>query len=251
MSPQNSQAVSESNSPPLPKSAWEQQENEVEESADSHGFRITHRWQGNPGGIAWKNPAVRGNGFDQVELQDGDYSASVETTAGRVDTWIMADKVEPRSAIAGSSWKLDPEPRVGDEELTFKYKYPKEGDGIPNDLSAQKILRTLGFRPPHTALFLLSYHELVRLRAFTHARVCRDFDVCGSYIYSAEKSQSPMQAIGGSSVTTAEPGDAVKELTENIMRSRRAKLDSSGFTSFPEILKPLLDDSDENISSST
>jgi len=124
----------------------------------------------------------------------------------------MDDSVQPWTTIVSNRWELHPEPNSEDREIIFRFEFPHFIDSSRNDLSAQKILRTLGFRPPHSSFFLLSYPDLIRLRAFTHARVCREFDITGKYIDAAHQRSEGMQRIYDANLLK----DAVAEITNKV-----------------------------------
>ena len=128
----------------------------------------------------------------------------------------------------GKDWKMDPEPVVGGRELSFKYEIPRLADGALNDLSAQKILRSLGFRPPQASFFLLYYQDLVLLRAFAHSRAFREFNDFGKYVNAASRKPDLHHNLMGASLGEAKVEAAIREMNNNFTRLGRMKPDSSG-----------------------
>ena len=159
----------------------------------------------------------------------------MSTGTRRHEVYLMNDVVRPWTTSAGKDLKMEHEPVVGDRELSFKYEISRLEDGALNDLSAQKILGSLGFRPPHASFFLLFYHDLMRLRAFAHPRAFRDFDVFGRHVNAASRNPDFHQNLMGASLGEAEVEVAICEITNNFIRFRRTKLHSSGFTVFSGI----------------
>ncbi len=219
----------------------EDEKNSVNESSDKYGFRITHRWSGAGSGISWQTPSVRKGGFINVRKRDGLYSGLMITASKRTKVNLMEDYVTPWTTMVGKDWKLDEEPDLGDEELHFKNRFWERGVEGSMSMSAQKILRTLGFRPPHSALFLLSYYDILRLRAFTHSRICHEFPAFGKFLLGSLQGSSAQREL--------EAKDSVKELVVNTIRMRRKLLDTNGFVVFPGIFDRI--ESEESNASSS
>ena len=213
--------------PPLPK---------LSERMDSNGFRITRRWEH---GFAWEKPLrastagltnvmpiVRMFG-ENKEVHVDTISASIpngDSENTTVDVVLLPDYMGCSTPL-NPSWKMDEEPTTEDTlEFNFVRELPSYADrAIMPLMSAQKILRLLGFHPPHRSHFTLGFEDLVVLRRFVHSSLMRDHSALGR-----------LMNLGGESGELA--ARAMHAATVSCCRIRRAKLDSSGYTIFDRIV---------------
>ena len=211
---------------------WEAQVNVVREPADSNGFQVTHRW---PTGFAFKYPKPRTSGVQELSKEKGKdvpegalpwYKGTI-TRKNRepITVHLMEDFVGTVSTL-NPTWRLDPEPTEEDvDEHQFVSTAPNYGDRARlGRMRAQKILRLLGFRPPHPSHFLLTVRELTVLRRFVHAGMMKRMSVLG-------------QMLAESGIAGESAAEAMEEATKEVCRLHRAKLDSSGFVVFEGLLK--------------
>lgn len=204
--------------------------NAVNEQADSEGFRITHR---SKTGIAFEYPNVRDSGFQRVRKEKfreyGKFDApwfrgTVKTSREKTEIRLFED-FAGRTSTINPKWKMQPEPTGEDEEWTFGYTFPGKDDRlVAGRVNEQKILRSLGFRPPHPSFFLLSVSHLFAIRRLVLAGLLKDHKVLRRTVNIANRS-----AEGDSFAV-------VREAAEHACRTRRQTLDASGYTVFEGIL---------------
>ena len=226
--------------PPVdPENQQECENNVIKEAEDNNGFRFTHRRFGDLGCIAWQNPRFRRGGFVHVLHDPTGSSSFVKTARKNSNVFLMADHVRNWTKLVDGDWQLHEEPVKGDPELSFKYRISNFIEGSTPDLRAQKILRSLGFRPPQLSFFLITTEDLIQQRAFSHARAIRKYHRSSRYVHTAQSKPSPFDELLKQASGHIEIADAFRRMRHEMMRLRRDSLDSTGFTVFPGLFYPV------------
>ena len=227
--------------PPLqPKDPWKDDKNRVNEQGDRNGFLVTHRWFAGSQGLAWNEPRSRSGGFCYVQSNEGAKYGIVKLAAGVIEGWLLDDKIRNWTSLVNGDWRFHEEPVAGDPEPSFKYEFAGASVGSSNDLSPQNILRSLGFRPPHASFYLLTLNDLIRLRACACSRALRKYDKNGHYMHAAANNEELRQCLLQAAHGQFEVKDAVREIIDESMRSRRSSLDCSRFTASLVYLRQFL-----------
>ena len=218
---------------------YKTKENEVSEPADLEGFQVTHRWRE---GFAYNLPMPRTDGSEAVEKEKevdnpNDPGAMPwyhitfkDMDGGRSGIRLFEDR-EPGLCTIDPSWKLDTSPMERSHEENFVEcvpAYDSVSDMIlGGHISAQKLLRSMGFRPPHRSMFMLSVGEIEHLRRFLFYRLLRNntsFGVGMAKVSSAD--------VTGDAITSM-----VSDLRDVLFSGMRNKLDATGYVVFNGILQ--------------
>ena len=210
--------------------------NKVEEEGDAEGFVVTHRCAQ---GIAWTNPKVRSEGLREVTMETPEeargskrwwhgYVKCMEHGKERFDKEeirLLEDVTGTFSRLA-PSFKVMRAPTAEDVvDMAYIKDFPCVAHSVElQNADFQRMLRLLGFRPPHRSFFVLNKHDLEVLRRFTFVGLMWEYEALAKLVASVEGD------VKESAIT------ALKEVTRAACRSRRAKLDSAGFIVFEGML---------------
>lgn len=214
--------------------------------ADSEGFSITHR-DGKV--IAWDYPKIRDFGFHDIAREEEIppdtealnlskwYTGYVNVAGyGRQQFRILDDRERPFTSL-NPDFSLKPCLNSQSSEY-FIPELPLLATALDelNQLTVyspelQRILRVLGFRPPHRVFFLkwtIDDYISVR-RALFHGIVSgnpRKFNSL-RIIYEREESRISHPTL-----------QLVQEVMSNYFESSRLQLDTAGFVVFSQLLTP-------------
>jgi len=220
---------------------------------DSHGFEIIKTWNGNRG-ILFTLPDRREAGWDSVkwetvkQLERGDHrwrSALCLPHGGKYPymeekSIRLLEDYEMNYIELKEPFTLDTEPTPESIEYDFVRLYPIEGLYDPDEFeSSQRVLRCLGMRMPHRALFMLTMMDINYIRHnLITSIIWKKAPEIINPLKRLEKARSSSNTPKEKEEYRKEAATLISKTLERIFRDYRLIIEKTGFTVFDGIMNP-------------